>query len=69
MPNLDNTASGQIAYTWLGSRLQRLLGDKLSLAVDVYTFEEGFIEFTGVGPTYALVGGNIFGTLCKLELT
>jgi len=68
MPTLDNVASAQIAYTngWeVGYK--GLLGDKLSLAVDVYTFErEGFIEFTGVGPTYALVGGDIPGTLSQV---
>ena len=68
MPNLDDTAMGQIAYTngWeVGYK--GLLGDKLSLAVDFYTFErEGFIEFTGVGPTYSLVGGDIPGTLSQV---
>lgn len=68
MPTLNDVATAQVAYTngWeVGYK--GFLGDKLSLAIDVYTFErEGFIEFTGVGPTYALVGGDFAQALSAI---
>ena len=39
------------------------IGKKLSLAIDFYsTSRKGFTDFTGVGPTYMLMGGDLVGT-------
>ena len=39
------------------------IGKKLSLAVDFYsTSRKGFTDFTGVGPTYMLMGADLVGT-------
>ena len=39
------------------------IGKKLSLGVDFYyAARKGFTEFTGVGPTYMLTGGDLVGT-------
>ncbi len=36
-----------------------MIGDKLSVALDVYTYERtGFTQFTAIGPTYQLAGAD-----------
>ena len=41
-----------------------LVGKKLGLAVDIYTYErKGFDLNTAIGPTFALVGANVAGDL------
>ena len=41
-----------------------LIANKLSLAIDVYTYErKGFTQFTAIGPTYNLVGADFANDL------
>ncbi len=54
---IGRVSSYEIGYTGL-------IGDRLKVALDVYTYErKGFTEFTAIGPTYRLSNANVIGDL------
>jgi iron complex outermembrane receptor protein len=66
-PMNDLTDTGRSAVETLNSfeiGYKGLIANKLSLAIDVYTYErKGFTQFTAIGPTYNLVGADFANDL------
>jgi hypothetical protein len=62
-PMNELTGTGRSAVETLNSfeiGYKGLIANKLSVALDVYTYErKGFTQFTAIGPTFNLVGANI----------
>ena len=66
-PMNELTPTGRSAVETLNSfeiGYKGLIANKLSLAIDVYTYErKGFTQFTAIGPTYNLVGADFANDL------
>jgi len=66
-PMDELTGTGRSAVETLNSfeiGYKGLIANKLSLAIDVYTYErKGFTQFTAIGPTYNLVGADFANDL------
>ena len=66
-PMNELTGTGRSAVETLNSfeiGYKGLIANKLSLAIDVYTYErKGFTQFTAIGPTYNLVGADFANDL------
>ena len=66
-PMNELTDTGRSAVETLNSfeiGYKGLIANKLSLAIDVYTYErKGFTQFTAIGPTYNLVGADFANDL------
>jgi len=66
-PMNELTGTGRSAVETLNSfevGYKGLIANKLSVALDVYTYErKGFTQFTAIGPTFNLVGADIANDL------